>query len=701
MKKLVLVLLLICTAVFSRLAHAEITISDLGSNIEISNGDVSVTIEKAKARVVKLLHNGQSFLAPGQSGYFTLLGSDKDLPHVTQRVENCAFNIHLQTETTLDLSFRPPKSPGYPFDLDLHYVLRDGESGYYFYIVATKSAESPDATITQIRYAMRMDHTMINICLNDERSGTVQSVDDINNALGQVMDATNWLQSGEFRTKYQWSSPTDEAPVYGLHNGTQGLWMIRGGNESLNGGPTKQHNTCHGTDKGPIVLNLLYSNHYGSTGSYVSGEWEKVFGPTYVYLNHSTDADSLWQDAKQEGEKMRDAWPYAWLDNPEYPVDRASVSGQFNDIDTGWVVLARPYEFRGLDWQQQGGDSYTYRSRINSDGSFNVPAVREGKYTLYAFAPGIVGEYRKDNIEVDSTGETQLGNLPWKSRSYGKVLWKIGKPDRSAAEFRYGDDHYHWGLWFNYLNDFPEDVDFIIGESNERTDWNYGHMAMWIEDGGWKPKLDANVGEGEWKEPVWKIRFNVDDTIPGHATLSMGLAGVSREANLHLTLNGSPLVSYKNLTDDSSIHRNGIYGFFRERILTFDASLLNIGENILELELEMVKLPGKRTNYSFGVMYDYIQLEVEKDDATGSGPENYEPGPWIYPNPVEDMIYVQLPENANSGQFQLHNMNGQTVMSGALNENQNRVNIQDLRTGLFIATVKVNGQIYKNKLMIR
>jgi rhamnogalacturonan endolyase len=508
------------------------------------------------------------------------------------------------------------------------------------------------------------------------------------------------LQSGEIVTKYQWSSPTDEVPVYGLNDGTQGVWMIRGGNEYLNGGPTKQHNTCHATDKGPIILNLLYSNHYGSRGSYVSGTWEKLFGPTYVYLNQSTEADSLWQDAKQEGQKMREAWPYTWMDHPEYPVIRASVRGQFPNIDTGWVLLARPYSFRGLDWQQQGGDSYTYRSRINADGSFNIPAVRKGTYTLYAFSAGIVGEYYKDGIEVDSTGETRLGSLPWKSRSYGKLLWRIGAADRSAAEFKHGDDHYHWGLWFNYLNDFPDDVDFIVGESQEGKDWNYGHMAMWMENGGWKPKLDGSVGDGEWKEPVWKISFIVDDTLPEFATLSMGLAGVSREANLHLRLNGKTLVSFKNLTDDSSIHRNGIYGFFRERVYTFDASLLNTGENVLELELEIVKLPNNRTNYSFGLMYDYIQLEIEEKVNSGIL-LNTDARVKIYPNPAEDILYIQFPPDIQSAEMRLFNITGQKMMSKILDENNSGIQLPSLAGGLYITEVEADGIVYKNKILIR
>jgi len=689
----------ICLAILSLEIHAGIIINDSGSQIELSNDEVSLTIDKARARITKLSQEGKSILAPGQTGYFTLIAEDKGAPSVIHRIENCEFNIHLLTENTVDLSFRPEKPEGFPFEMDLHFVLRDGESGYYFYVVASKEAGTPDATITQFRHAIRLDYSMINAHLNDERQGTVLSTEEIQNALGKVMDATYMLENGEFRTKYEWSSPTGEAPVYGLHNETQGVWMIRGGSEYLNGGPTKQHNTCHGTDKGPIVLNLLYSNHYGSMGSYVSGEWTKIFGPTFVYLNQSGDPNSLWHDAKIQETKMRKAWPYDWMDHPEFPVDRASVSGQFPNIDTGWVVLARPYEFRGLDWQQQGGDSYTYRSRIRKDGSFLIPAVREGTYSLYAFAPGIVGEYRKDHIEVDSTAETLLGKLPWKSRSYGKVLWRIGEPDRRAEEFRHGDDYHHWGLWLEYPEDFPDDVDFIVGQSKERTDWNYAHMIMWMEEGGWRPKLDQNTGEGEWREPVWKIRFPVDDTIAGFAHLTIGLAGVSRDTELQLYLNGNPLVSYELISSDGCIHRSGISGFYRERILTFDASLLDIGENTLSLELNVLEKPNRRTNYSFGIMYDFLQLEVEQDlTSTHTAPGNAIFS--LYPNPATDILFARLPQDITNGQLQLINMAGQTVLSRALNEDQIRIKVRGLPAGIYTAVFEADGKVYSTRVCI-
>jgi rhamnogalacturonan endolyase len=399
--------------------------------------------------------------------------------------------------------------------------------------------------------------------------------------------------------------------------------MITPGNEYLNGGPTKQHNTSHATDKGPIILKLLYSHHYGSRGAFVSGQWLKVFGPVFVYLNKADDGQALWKNAKREHERHCAAWPYAWLKHSEYAVQRAQVCGRFVGteparLDEGCVVLARPREQRGLDWQQQGAEDYIYRAGIDTDGSFRIPAVRKGSYTLYALATDMVGEFRQGNISVDTAGELNLGELQWQARSFGNLLWRIGRPDRSAAEFRHGDDYRHWGLWFNYASEYPADVDFTINESRERRDWNYAHMAVWEEEGGWKPRIQPadKTGSGNWRLPTWKIRFRCDKPMRGQATLTLALASVSGDGGLAIGLNGKPLDRITGMKNDSALPRSGIRGFFREHFIAFDAARLHEGENVMTLELlPRMQLRGKRLNYPhFGIMYDFVQLEVDEID---------------------------------------------------------------------------------------
>jgi hypothetical protein len=88
---------------------------------------------------------------------------------------------------------------------------------------------------------------------------------------------------------------------------------------------------------------------------------------------------------------------------------------------------------------------------------------------------------------------------------------------------------------------------------------------------------------------------------------------VNRDGGLAIGLNGEPLKKITGLENDSALPRSGIYGRFCEHFVTFDASLLRTGENVLTLDLLPLKQHrGQRQNYPhFGVMYDYLQLEVD------------------------------------------------------------------------------------------
>ena len=299
----------------------------------------------------------------------------------------------------------------------------------------------------------------------------------------------------------------------------------------------------------------------------------------------------MWYDAKREGEKHRKHWPYSWLEHPEYPINRAVVTGRFKDTGlthNGWVVLARPQEYRELGWQQQGAENYIYRARMADDGSFAIPAVRKGKYTLYAFAPDMIGEFRKDDVTINTTGEVKLGSLQWSPRSFGKLLWRVGKPDRTAAEFRHGDDYRHWGLWFNYQRDFPEDVDFAIGKSKERSDWNYAHMAIWEEKGGWQPRIQPadRTGEGKLAAALpgrfVQLRYKANVGVRPHSRPG----SVNRVGNRY-RLMANPLDKPYRASETPS--RSGIYGA-SVALYAFDAALLPHREHVLTLDL----LPRKQ-----------------------------------------------------------------------------------------------------------
>jgi len=115
----------------------------------------------------------------------------------------------------------------------------------------------------------------------------------------------------------------------------------------------------------------------------------------------------------------------------------------------------------------------------------------------------------------------------------------------------------------------------------------------------------------------------------------------------------------------------------------------------------MVSLPKKRTNYSFGVMYDFIQLEVEEEDHTGIRSAEVELKVEVYPNPAKDVLYIELPDNQSAGELRLINTVGQTILSESLSENKNKIVLQDLPHGIYVAVTEAKGLFYKNKLLIQ
>ena len=86
---------------------------------------------------------------------------------------------------------------------------------------------------------------------------------------------------------------------------------------------------------------------------------------------------------------------------------------------------------------------------------------------------GVLGEFTQTNLVVNAGYTTGLGALRWQPKRHGRTVWEIGVPDRTAREFRHGDHYWQWGLYFKYVEEFPNDVNFIIGQSDWRRDWNY------------------------------------------------------------------------------------------------------------------------------------------------------------------------------------------------------------------------------------
>ena len=251
---------------------------------------------------------------------------------------------------------------------------------------------------------------------------------------------------------------------------------------------------------------------------------------------------------------------------------------------------------RVVEWQNNARE-YQFWSQGDEDGKFTITNVRPGVYTLHAFADGVLGEFVLSNVTVKAGQTLDLAKLTWTPVRQGKQIWEIGIPNRSGEEFYKGDDYYHWGWYLEYPKLFPKDVNYVIGKSDFRHDWFFEQVPH-NED-------EANTtGTGFGRATTWSVSFDLPAAPAGKATLRLAICGVGTRT-LDATLNTQSIGSVTNLMYNATINRDGIAGMWSEHDLSFDASLLKTGQNVLHLSIPAGSLTS-------GIIYDYLRLELDE-----------------------------------------------------------------------------------------
>jgi rhamnogalacturonan endolyase len=354
-------------------------------------------------------------------------------------------------------------------------------------------------------------------------------------------------------------------------------------------------------------LNYWRGSHYGGSSCAISqGEaWTKVIGPFLIYCNAGSDHEPLWKDALARAAREAEAWPYDWVAGVDYPLksERGAVTGQLalNDppaprmkLTNLLVGLAAPgYTPRGgrggtarVDWQLDA-KHYQFWVRGDEQGRFTIPKVRAGTYTLHAIADGVLGEFSKTDVTIAPGKTVDLGHLEWKPARFGRQLWEIGIPNRSAAEFKHGDHYWKWGLYNEYPKEFANDVSFTIGKSDWSKDWNYVQPTK------------------NGQPTTWSVTFELPEAVHGKATLRLAICGSQGRGGIQVTVNDQGAGSTGPLFNSGVMHRDGIRGYWQEKNVVFDASLLRAGTNVLKLTN-----PGR--SWTEGVLYDYLRLELDE-----------------------------------------------------------------------------------------
>jgi len=586
------------------------TITDSGSIFTVDNGITRFEVDHASNRggLDSLKLNGQE-LVSGGSVYFDAnvadFGSTSNGTYWNMSQGNNSYSYTTGADF-VDVAISHSANATMPFDVTAHYVMRDGEPGYHFYAEYDHTAAMADKSLVQTRMVMRGDAGLFtHHSVTDSRHGIMPTPTELQNG-SDVQDATTQLLPGtayeaetgkDVYTKYDWSLANEDRGVIGFYGATHGAWVVRPFQESQTGGPRDQQLTVHQTESTPVMLGMLHDLHYGTpTQIDFTGVMSQTLGPFYVHLNTGADHAAMRADATTYNDPSIHRSFYDSLSIPGWTqtADRSNVTGQLNlagggSVDGATIVLSD----NNTDFQFANGGRQFWSSAAG-DGTFDVSDVAPGTYRLTAYAPGTYGEHIVDDVVVGTGTTLNIGNLDWQPPDNGLDLWQIGTFDRTGEEYLHGanDEYRQYGLWFDYPTEFPNGVNFVVGQSDEATDWNYAHWESSVDD--------------------WEIDFEAG-SIPADrtATMTMAIAG-HRNGRVMVYVNGALADTYVIPNSGSVLPRSGIYGAYSSKEIAFSSSLLVEGTNTISLRHVNPNLSSTNTE---GIVYDAIRLEIDVLDG--------------------------------------------------------------------------------------
>ncbi|CAN1317037.1 Rhamnogalacturonate lyase [Linum perenne] len=592
----------------------------------IDNGIVRVTFSSPDGDIIGIKYKGvdnvlEILNEDDNRGYWDVVWNKPGVAILFDKLAATDFRVVMQDEDQVEVSFTKkwrPSDDTVPLNIDKRYILRRGSSGIYMYTILERLQGWPDVDMDQIRVVFKLQQKLFNfMAISDYKQRVMPMPED--RVTGQPLaypeavlltHPINPDLRGEVDDKYQYSCEDKDNKVHGWisEDPAVGFWMITPSNEFRVGGPIKQDLTSH---VGPIVLNMFTSTHYAGKDlntAYRNGEpWKKVLGPVFVYLN-SGDTSTLWRDAKQQMHAEVKSWPYDFVNSEDFPtaLQRGSVVGQYINeklmyAASAYVGLALPGEVGSWQTDAKG---YQFWTQADRRGRFFIDNVRVGNYSLYAWVPGIIGDYKyRVNITIQPGSKIDLGMLLYDPPRNGPTLWEIGIPDRKAAEFHVPDAYptlmnklfRQYGLWSRYADIYPrQDLVYEVGVSNFFEDWFFAHVSR-------------NVGNNTFRATTWKINFDLTTVNKnGDYTLQLALASATA-SELQVRLNNpnarEALFSTGMIGKDNAIARHGIHGLYWLYSISVPSNQLVDGKN--SIYLTQTKSDGP----FHGVMYDYIRLE--------------------------------------------------------------------------------------------
>ncbi|KAI3451280.1 hypothetical protein Pfo_007945 [Paulownia fortunei] len=612
-------------------------------HVVMSNGIVSLTLTVPDGLVTSITYKGSDNLLETQNkednrGYWDVIWNKPGERTVMDKLLGTSYKVIVQNKDQTEISFTSTWAVGsakVPLNIDKRFVMLRDSPGFYSYAVLERLKGWPAFDIQEGRIVFKLQENKFHyMAMSDDRQRIMPMPRD--RLTGLVLDypeavlltrPSNPQLKGEVDDKYLYSCDNKDIKVHGWvsNNSSVGFWMITPSNEFRTGGPFKQDLTSH---VGPTVLSMFISTHYAGEDIALKFQteeyWKKVFGPVYVYLNSDVSAKTnhsiLWNDAKQRMQKEVASWPYNFPLSKDFlkSYQRGAVRGQLLVHDwyknkravpgaSAYVGLAPP---GGAGSWQLENKGYQFWTQTDPNGNFLIKNVIPGTYSLFAWVPGTIGDYKHaSDITITPGSNVQARNVVFEAPRKGATLWEIGIPDRTAAEFfipnpspkfkihpypKPVEKFRQYGLWTCYKDYHPHaDLVYTIGQSDHKKDWFFAHVTR-------------NVGNKQYAATTWQILFDLKNVKKAaNYTLQLALASAN-QAELQVRFNdpkSPPHFTTGLIGRDNAVARHGIHGLYHLYSIGIAGSRLVDGRNMIFLT--QARSQGPFTE----VMYDYLRLE--------------------------------------------------------------------------------------------
>jgi rhamnogalacturonan endolyase len=656
-----------------------VTLTDNGTTWTLDNGLVKATINKNNGNIPSLIYHGVAIV--GRSNFWETVPSGTVTPGVTI---DPAKNNGARAEVAV-------KGVNGRMDIEVRYTMERGASGFYTYAEYTHGPDYPAAGFGENRFILQMNPTFDWISVDADRNMLMCNNDDERDGVVIHAKEQKILLTGIYKNsvehKYSYNGVMYKLPAWGWSSTKDhiGVYFMNPSIEYIGGGAAKLDLVAH---MGATLLDYWTSGHYaGGAGNNIPANepWKRVVGPIFVYFNtladpkDPTQADleklkatygsgmpavpavwrdngtALWRDAVQVSKSVKAAWPFAWVQGVDYPhkEERGTVTGQFVLKDPQAASKKLPHLTVGLTHPDYPGDGSAFQLRAGNgktvtwphdgnyyqfwadgseDGKFTVANIRPGQYVLHAFADGVLGEYARADIKVEAGRMVDLGKLDWEPVRYGKQLWEIGYPDRTAGKFFKGDgaNYWLWGWPLRYGGLFPNDITYTIGKSDYSKDWFFEEVPHAISDDWKNPAAKDPLNQrfgwvnnptgtqdmwrawGRGRATTWTVKFDVKTPGKGVAVLRIALAGADGNGGLSIGVNGQAVGAIHPVATNA-LRYNTDTGVWYQYARKFDAALLKPGENSMTFTVPA----GDVTS---GVVWDYLRLELNDGSSAWPAP---------------------------------------------------------------------------------